>query len=159
MTSFYFNELSAEAQQRAIIDYRKNIDYSIDTPLDNDIDYIIKVLDVNYLQLSPRRFIFDYSGTNYTMEVRTLKGKAMIKYIEKHFLPCNDAVFNNVLARYRRYVDTWECVNLDDFITAICEEYNELKNSYYDIIASDNNIIKEFETNGTLFTIEGEQYY
>lgn len=159
MTSFYFNELSKEAQQKAIIDYRKNIDYSIDTPLDDNIDYIVRVLNVNYLQVSPRHFIFDYSGTNYTMKTWTLKGNAMIKYIEKHFLPCNDVVFNNVLARYRKYVDAWECVNLDDFISTICKEYNELKNNYYDIIASDNNIIREFETSGTLFTSEGELYY
>ena len=158
MMTFYFNELTKEAQRRAIIDYRKNIDYSIDTPLDNNIDYIVRVLDVNYIQVSSRRFIFDYCGTNYTMETRTLKGKAMIKYIEKNFLPCKDAVFNNVLARFRKYVDAWECVNLDDFITTICKEYNELKNNYYDIIASDNNIVKEFETSGTLFTSEGELY-
>ncbi len=157
MTSFYFNELSTEAKQRAISDYRANIDYStIETPLDNNIKKIAKKLKVNILQLTPKKFIFDYCGTKYKMETWTLKGNAMLEYIEKHFSPCNDVVFNNVLARFKKYVKDYERVSLDEFITTICDDYNELKNKYYDIVTTDDIIIKEFETSGALFTEDGE---
>lgn len=161
MTTYYYNELNAEAKQRAISDYRENIDYNtIETPLDNNIKKIAKKLKVNILQLQPREFIFDYCNTIYykprNYGTLYLKGNALIEYIEKHFLPCNDVVFNNVLARYRKYVKQCYRVSLDEFICRICEDYNDLKNKYYDIVTTDDIIVNEFETSGALFTEDGE---
>ena len=86
---YNFEELSNEAQGRAIVDYRKNIDWSIDDYVNAGIDYVAQSMnstprikaDYSHIVLDTCNYDEDHGELHYY-----LKGKRALTYIYNNYV-------------------------------------------------------------------------